>query len=164
MVVSFSALAAESAQVLVLGSMPGVASLKANQYYAHPYNSFWRIIGSIYSFDSKADYENRVEYVIENRIAIWDVLQSCERPGSLDSSIVSGSRVVNDFRLFFERHPQIKIICFNGAEAEKSFKRFVMPQVNIKGFKLLRLPSTSPANTQSFDQKRAAWEKGLATL
>jgi hypoxanthine-DNA glycosylase len=92
------------------------------------------------------------------------VLQSCERPGSLDSSIVNGSRLANDFGLFFDLHPHIKLICFNGAEAEKSFMRYVMPQVNINGFKLVRLPSTSPANTQSFEQKKAAWEMGLAIV
>ena len=160
-VTSFSAVAADSAKVLILGSMPGIASLRANQYYAHSRNSFWPIIASIYGFNAKSEYESRVQNVISNGIAIWDVLQSCERSGSLDSAIVNGSRVPNDFNLFFQKYPRIKLICFNGAEADNSFKRFVLSQIDLKGFNLVRLPSTSPANTQSFEQKRADWEKAL---
>lgn len=161
MVKSFCAVAAESAHVLILGSMPSVASLKANQYYAHPRNTFWPILASIYGFEAKSEYASRVQSVIIHGIAIWDVLQSCERLGSLDSAIVNGSRVPNNFGLFFDQHPHIKLICFNGAEAEKSFRHFVLTQIDLKEFNFIRLPSTSPANTQSFEQKKAEWEKAL---
>ena len=164
MVTSFCAVAAESARVLILGSMPSVASLKANQYYAHPRNNFWPIMASIYAFDAKSEYAIRLHNVINHGIAIWDVLQSCERSGSLDSAIVNGSRVPNDFDWFFHMHPHIKLICFNGAEAENSFRRFVLTQIDLKDINLIRLPSSSPANTQSFEQKKAAWEKVLLCI
>ncbi len=164
MVTNFPALSDRSAQVLILGSMPGIVSLQASQYYALPRNSFWPIMASIYGFDAQADYEIKVQRVLVKHIAIWDVLQSCERLGSLDSAIVNGSRVANDFSLFFQQHPQIKYICFNGAEAEKSFNRFVLPHMDLPHFKLVRLPSTSPANTQSFAQKQATWAQVLTAL
>lgn len=163
-VTSFQAIAAKSAQTLILGSMPSIASLKANQYYAHPRNSFWPIMANIYGFSAKSVYVSRVQNVINQRVAIWDVLQSCERMGSLDSAIVNGSRVPNDFGLFFQQYPNIRLIGFNGAEAEKSFKHFVLTQINLEEINFVRLPSTSPANTQSFEHKKAAWAKVLTSL
>ena len=164
LVKSFSPIAHESAKTLILGSMPGLISLQAGQYYAHPRNSFWPIIADIYGFSAKILYEVKIQNVLSHGIAIWDVLQSCERIGSLDSDIVNGTRVPNDFGLFFKQHSHIKRICFNGAEAENSFRRFVSMPLDLKDLKLMRLPSTSPANTQAFEQKKAVWAAALRDI
>ncbi|MBC7755601.1 MAG: DNA-deoxyinosine glycosylase [Bdellovibrio sp.] len=163
-ITSFAALADKSAQILILGSMPSLTSLKAQQYYAHPRNSFWPIMASLYAFDANLKYDFKVQNLMMHQVAVWDVLQSCIRHGSLDSAIVNGSRVANDVGLFLQQHPNIKLVCFNGAEAETSFKRFVLTQIDVKNLKLTRLPSTSPANTQSFAQKQAAWAAALTFL
>jgi len=167
-VTSFSPISNQSAQILILGSMPGVLSLKANQYYAHPRNGFWPIMANIYGFKSDIEYEQRTACLIKHQVAVWDVLQCCVRPGSLDSSIVNGSRIANDFKTFFEQHPNIKLIAFNGAEAEKSFrtlvlKNLVLNQASSNSMKYVLLPSTSPANTQSLQSKTDAWKKALLT-
>ena len=160
-VTSFSPIADKSARVLVLGSMPGVLSLKANQYYAHPRNAFWRIMASIYGFSAESHYEIRVEKLKASGLALWDVLHACVRQGSLDSAIEEGSRVPNNFQSFFEQHPHIKIVGFNGGEAEKSFKTYVLPQLSISGISFARLPSSSPAHAVSLEQKVAAWRAAL---
>jgi len=161
-VTSFAPIANPSAQVLILGSMPGIASLTANQYYAHPRNSFWRIMADIYGFNFDGDYSTRVAHLLESGVAVWDVLSSCERAGSLDSAIVNGSRVVNDFPSFFKQHFQIKLILFNGTEAEKSFNKNVLNQLDLKHLSFMRLPSSSPTHTLALPLKIAAWKKALS--
>ncbi len=121
-VTSFQPIADRSAQVLILGSMPGVLSLRAHQYYAHPRNAFWPIMASLYDFSLHSTYESRVQSLKAVPVAVWDVLHSCERMGSLDSAIANGSRIANDFESFFKHHPNIKLVAFNGTEAERSFK------------------------------------------
>lgn len=160
-VTSFTPIVDKSARVLVLGSMPGVLSLKAKQYYAHPRNAFWRIMASVYGFSAELPYESRVEKLKASRVALWDVLHECARVGSLDSAIEKGSRVPNDFQSFFQQYPQIRCVAFNGAEAEKSFNKFALPHLNISGIRFVRLPSSSPAHAISFDQKIAAWRMAL---
>lgn len=161
-VTSFAPLARPSAKVLILGSMPGVASLAARQYYAHPRNAFWPIMASIAGFDAAAPYAARVEALTRCGFALWDVLQSCVRPGSLDSSIRAGSRVPNDFAAFFSAYPGIRLVCFNGAEAQQSFARHVLPDLRVAGLRHVRLPSTSPAHALPFEAKLAAWRAALA--
>lgn len=165
LVTSFSPISNQSAQILILGSMPGVLSLNAHQYYAHPRNGFWTIMASICGFNSGTDYAHRVACLIENKVAVWDVLQCCVRQGSLDSSIVNGSRVANDFEAFFAQHTNIKLIAFNGLEAEKSFNSLVLSKIinqpNFKHMHYVRLPSSSPAYTQALQQKIEAWKKAL---
>jgi double-stranded uracil-DNA glycosylase len=160
-VFSFNPLSLPTAKVLVLGSMPGVASLNAQQYYAHPRNNFWRIMACIAGFDATAPYQARVEALTRSGIALWDVLQSCVRPGSLDSAIQAGTRVPNDFASFFAAHPGIQLVCFNGTEAQQSFARHVLPGLHIAGVSYVRLPSTSPAHALAFEQKLAAWRAAL---
>ena len=150
---SFAPLAHPSARVLILGSMPGVRSLEAGQYYAHPQNAFWRVMGTILDFDVQAPYEHRV-----------DVLHSCVRPGSLDSAIEHGSRVPNDFAGFFQRHPAVEQVCFNGAEAERSFRLHVLVGLGIESLRYVRLPSTSPAYTMRFADKLMAWRAALSRV
>lgn len=161
-VTSFAPLSRPFATVLILGSMPGAASLKAQQYYAHPRNIFWPIMAGIVGFDAGAPYDARVEALTGAGIAVWDVLQSCVRPGSLDSAIQAGTRVPNDFAAFFAAHPGILLVCFNGAEAQQSFIRYVLPGLPAADLRYVRLPSTSPAHAMAFDRKLAAWREALA--
>ena len=162
-ITSFPPIADQSARVLILGSMPGVLSLKANQYYAHPRNAFWRIMASIYGFDAGLPYQQRVEKLCAMGVAVWDVLHTCVRAGSLDSAIENKSRIANDFHSFFLQHPHIQLIAFNGAEAEKSFNALSLPSLDLEEMRLVRLPSTSPAHTLSLEQKIALWHQGLTT-
>jgi TDG/mug DNA glycosylase family protein len=164
-VTSFPALSNPGATVLILGSMPGVASLAAQQYYAHPRNHFWPIMADIAGFDAAAPYAARVAALTRSGIAVWDVLQSCVRPGSLDSAIQAGTRVPNDFAAFFGAHPGIRVVGFNGAEAEKSFKTHVLPGLQATAdVRYVRLPSTSPAHAVGFDHKLAAWRAALGAV
>ena len=134
-------------RVLVLGSFPGKASLQKQEYYGHPYNGFWRIMGELLQFDPQLSYQARVRILNRNRVALWDVLTSCSREGSLDASIQRDSVVINDFENFFEKNHLIHTILFNGALAEAEFKKHVLKLDGIKKrkFGLHRLPSTSPA-------------------
>ncbi|MDX1914380.1 MAG: DNA-deoxyinosine glycosylase [Methylophilus sp.] len=160
-IVSFNPIADQSAQTLILGSMPGVLSLNASQYYAHPRNAFWHIMASIYGFDAEIPYAHRAEALKASQVALWDVLHSCVRQGSLDSAIEAGSRVSNDFQSFFSDYPNIKLVGFNGSEAEKSFRLFVLPKLSVTNIKFVRLPSTSPAHTVHLEKKIEAWRTAL---
>lgn len=140
--------------------MPGAASLRAGQYYAHPRNLFWRILGEVVGLDPGLPYDCRTGALTSAGIALWDVLKSCVRAGSLDSAIEKDSVVPNDFATFFARHPHVRRVYFNGSTAESSYRRWVLPQLPPTAGSLLyaRLPSTSPAHAAlAFEEKRAAW-------
>ena len=156
---SFPPIERATARTLILGTMPGVASLTAGQYYAHPRNGFWTILGRLLGFDAQLDYPTRVERLHTAGIAVWDVLRSCERPGSLDARIRSSSIVANDFRVFFGRHPQIERVCFNGATAAALFRRHVIHTLDdAPSRRYVQLPSTSPANASvRLSDKTDAW-------
>lgn len=159
---SFAPLARPDAYLLILGSMPGVASLRAEQYYAHPQNLFWKFMGEILGFDPALPYAQRIDYLQQAGIAVWDVLASCQRPGSLDADIHAASAQANDFASFLAAHPGIKRICFNGTTAEAMFRRHALPQLAHYAIETLRLPSTSPANASiPRSQKLEAWRQGL---
>ena len=115
--------------MLVLGSMPSEASLAAGEYYAHPRNHFWRIAGEICGFDPDMAYASRKTALKKAGIALWDVVGSCTRKGSLDSAIDDDSIRVNDFASFLRAHPAIRRICFNGRKAESAWRRHVHRQV-----------------------------------
>jgi hypoxanthine-DNA glycosylase len=152
---SFSPIAGRDARVLILGSMPGAASLAANRYYAHPYNAFWPIMGGLLGFDPAAPYARRVAALKKARIAVWDVLHSCVREGSLDSSIEA--EIANDFATFFRTHPAVTAVFFNGAKAESSWRRHVPGEIG-HGLVFSRLPSTSPAHAAlPRSRKLTAW-------
>jgi double-stranded uracil-DNA glycosylase len=160
---SFAPIAGRGARVLILGSMPGQRSLDAGQYYAHKQNAFWRIVGELLGIDPQAPYRARIQALKSARIAIWDVLQSCTRAGSLDSSIDRASETANDFRAFFGRHPGILHVFFNGAKAEASFRRHVAKGLESASIgtsiQYTRLPSTSPAHAGApYSRKLAAWQ------
>ena len=157
---SFSPVCRADARVLVLGSMPGVASLTAGQYYAQPQNVFWQIIEQLYGIDRRAPYGERLEALIAHRVALWDVLESCQRPGSLDSNIRRSSALPNDFVRFFVRHPQICAVFFNGKTAAELYRRLVLPTLAVRfpDLRYATLPSTSPANAGiTSADKLAAW-------
>jgi TDG/mug DNA glycosylase family protein len=157
---SFPPIATRTARVLILGTMPGKVSLRERQYYAHPQNVFWRILGGILGFDPTSPYDARVAAVQSADIAIWDVLKSCIRAGSMDSAIEGSSVVPNDFAAFLAEHPQIRRICFNGAKAEALYLKHVRPRLDANPeAQYLRLPSTSPANASwSIAEKVRAWQ------
>lgn len=155
---SFAPVEPANAKVLILGSMPGVASLRAAQYYAHPRNLFWRIMAELLATDPAAPYGQRIQALKSARIALWDVLQSCRREGSLDADIDDGSLIPNDFAAFFRRHPQITHVFFNGSKAEQCYRKHVLPFIGTVPVEYLRLPSTSPANASlSYERKLDAW-------
>ncbi|NQY27188.1 MAG: DNA-deoxyinosine glycosylase [Piscirickettsiaceae bacterium] len=159
--ISFPPIAGKDAQILILGSMPGIKSLQEQQYYAHPRNAFWPIMASLYDFDLSLDYAARCQQLVDNKVAIWDVLKSCCRQGSLDQAIETDSIVANDFLAFLTQYPKIKSICFNGTKAEQVFHRYVLPTLTTAQQQIIRhkLPSTSPAHaTQSFDDKLSQWQ------
>jgi TDG/mug DNA glycosylase family protein len=127
--------------------MPGKVSLRERQYYAHPQNAFWRITGEILGFDPASTYATRVSSLKSYGIALWDVLKSCTREGSLDSDIDESTIVTNDFRRFFDAHRHVRLVCFNGAKAAALYSRHVQPRLRgALAHEHLRLPSTSPAN------------------
>jgi double-stranded uracil-DNA glycosylase len=161
----FPPIATSSATILILGSMPSVESLRQHQYYAHKRNAFWRIMAAMLGFDASLSYRERASQLKGNDIALWDVIKTCERSGSLDTKIKNTSIEINDFATFFRKHPHIRKICFNGSMAEQQFRKHVIPilsEEHSADIVMIRLPSTSPAMaTLSFDKKLAAWSKTI---
>jgi TDG/mug DNA glycosylase family protein len=159
MIHSFDPIAAPDARVLVVGTIPGRRSLEAGEYYAHPQNAFWFIMESLFAERTGLDYGARTALLLGAQVALWDVLQAADRTGSLDSAIAPGSERPNDFAGFFIRHPGIHTVFFNGAKAEFLFTKYVLGALSAEaGLRLVRLPSTSPANARlSREGKLAAW-------
>lgn len=156
----FSPIAQVDATVLILGSMPGVCSLEKQQYYAQLRNAFWAIMGRLFKAGVDLPYEERLNVLKANRIALWDVLRTCERPGSLDSSINEATAKPNDFEIFFGQHNQIRQIFFNGLTASKIYMRKVRPNLGPQFDSISHavLPSTSPAHaSMTLDEKAEKW-------
>ena len=156
----FPPIAAPGARVLVLGSMPSVASLAIQQYYAHPQNALWPIMGRLFGAGPDFPYDVRKHILCERRVAVWDVLRECHREGSLDSAIRRDSELANDFTWFFRWQAGVHTVFFNGQKAEAAYRRHVLPSLDAtdRDFRYARLPSTSPANAnRTFLQKLAAW-------
>jgi len=155
---SFLPISDPEAKVLILGSMPGKQSLEKNQYYAHPQNAFWKIMGDLVGTYPSLPYERRLCLLSSAGIALWDVLASCERSSSLDSHIKHEQ--ANDFASFFIRHPNIIQVFFNGSKAEQCFKKFVQNKQDLPLLQYCRLPSTSPAHAgMRYEEKLHAWIK-----
>ena len=166
-ITGFPPIANSKAVVLILGSMPSTRSLEDQQYYAHPRNDFWHIMISLLSDARCLEYEQRKELLLQNRIALWDVLNTCQRKGSLDASIKNETVVVNDFGNFYSEHPQIKSVFFNGTRAQQEYNKRVLPTLDqrFSGINYVRLPSTSPAMASlSREQKLQAWRVILEPL
>ncbi len=155
---SFPPVAAPDARGLILGSMPGEASLRAGRYYAHERNAFWRIMGDLLGAGPDLPYAERLARLQAAGIALWDVIADCRRSGSLDADIVKESVRANDFAGFFAAHPAVERVYFNGGAAETNFRRHVLPGLPGTTLRMLRLPSTSPAHAaRSYAEKLAAW-------
>lgn len=162
----FPPIAAPDARVLILGTLPSVQSLAKQQYYGNPQNAFWPIMGELFGAGPDVDYAERAELLTANGIAVWDVLASAEREGSGDAEIDPATGQANDFVMFFREHPHLRLIYFNGGNAEALFRRFVTPSLaaDIVLPGTVRLPSTSPANARfRYGMKLAAW-RGVAEV
>ena len=147
---SFPAIADSAARRLVLGTMPGKASLRAGEYYAHQRNAFWGIIDALFGVPASAPYLQRGAGLRAQGIALWDVLQSCSRDSSLDADIVTESIVPNRLPEFLREHPAVRTVYFNGAAAEALYMKYVWPDLGdaLSGLSYIRLPSTSPAHAR----------------
>lgn len=155
----FEPIAAPGAHTLILGSMPSRKSLDDARYYAHPRNAFWPIMRELLDL-GEHDYQALSRAVARRGFAIWDVLASCRRPGSLDSDIEPASIEVNDIPGLLRGQPGIDRVFFNGTTAETLFRRHVLPELGAAAdtLRLQRLPSTSPAHAgRTFEQKLEAW-------
>lgn len=161
----FPPIAAANARVLVLGSMPGRASLQRGEYYAHRQNAFWPIFGAIAGALPELPYERRVALLRQRGVAVWDVLQSCARVGSLDAGIDPESIVVNDFGTFLDAHRELRAIFCNGGAAHDGYRRYVLPNLAAawRGLPVVQLPSTSPAHAAlRLVDKLAAWSAAIS--
>jgi TDG/mug DNA glycosylase family protein len=156
-IIAFEPVAPPGARMLILGSMPSVESLNQGFYYAHPRNAFWHILADVYGEPLPVDIPGKVALLTRHDIALWDVLQSCERQGSLDSAIRQPTP--NDFRSLFLRCSGIRQIRFNGGTAERLFMKWGRPFT--EGRDCRRVPSTSPAYTISYERKLAQWRQAL---
>jgi double-stranded uracil-DNA glycosylase len=156
---SFSPIESATSRILILGTMPGKVSLEKQQYYAHPRNLFWKMVGGVLGFDPLASYEARVAALVRSDVALWDVLRACTRETSLDSDIDNETLVPNDFASFLAVHQRVRTIFFNGTKAESLFRRHVVGSLPASpGVRLVRLPSTSPANGGiPMSEKVRAW-------
>jgi hypoxanthine-DNA glycosylase len=138
-------------ETLILGSFPGVASLAKLQYYGHPQNHFWRLLGSVIGEAlPEMDYAQRLKILLKHRIGLWDIIGTCRREGSLDANIRDAGH--NDFSRVTDVARKLRRVCFNGKTAGKMEPRFVE-----WGFETIVLPSSSPANTMCFEEKLKAW-------
>lgn len=157
MIHSFPPAVNRNTRVLVIGSMPGEASLKAQEYYAYKYNQFWQIAFDVFAAGrAPKNYEDKIHTLLSNRVGLWDALAACERTGSLDGNILHP--VPNDFPALFTKFPHIRTLLFNGQAARNHFKR----AFGDMGKTCLTLPSTSPAHaSRSYTDKREAWSRAF---
>lgn len=162
---SFEPIVNENSRTLILGTMPGNASLKVKEYYGHPDNLFWDIIFRVFKPDWRCDklvtvdYEEKKELVLQNGVAIWDVLKYCDRKGSLDRDI--RNQIRNDFNSFFSQYEGIEKVVFNGQIAAKYFEDFRSSSIVNNGRTFLTLQSTSPNNTTNSFFILGQWRQAL---
>ncbi|HEY2395865.1 MAG TPA: DNA-deoxyinosine glycosylase [Rudaea sp.] len=146
---SFPPQVASGCLLLILGTVPSLRSLELHQSYGHRFNLFWPFMGELFDAGPELPYAERIARLQRRGVGIWDVLQQCDRPGSLDSSIVRESEVPNDIPGLLQTHPGIRAIALNGGRAQQSFRRHLEPRLAVASHdrvRLLELPSTSPAN------------------
>lgn len=157
----FPPLLGDTPRVLILGSMPGAASLAAGEYYAHPRNAFWPVMGALYGFDPSLPYPARCAALTTCGIAVWDVLAACVRPGSLDSAIAPDSIEFNAIDALCAAHPGIGRVVLNGGAAARLFGRYLRQHPLPFVAPPRRVVSTSPAAARPFAVKCAAWRAAL---
>jgi hypoxanthine-DNA glycosylase len=154
---SFEPVIGSNPRVLILGSMPGVVSLQAVQYYANPRNAFWPVMADLFAIEIDCEYQHRIDQIKQLPIILWDTIKACHRRGSLDSSIQQHQLEANDIPALLEQYDDIQLVACNGATSEKYLNRLVKNQLPDE-IEILRLPSTSPANAgMSYEQKLSAW-------
>lgn len=156
---SFPPIIDETSKILILGSIPGVKSLEKQQYYAHPQNKFWKIILELFHEDFTDDYKERINILKKNHIALWDVIDSCERKGSLDSEIKNEE--ANQIEELLEQYPDITAIFCNGGKSYKNLQKVLGKNFKIP---IILMPSTSPLHTVSFEKKIESWKSVLNFL
>lgn len=163
---SFEPVIGRDPRILILGSMPGVVSLQAVQYYANPRNAFWAIIAELFSIDLDGSYQSRVRQISQLPLILWDTLKACHREGSLDSKILKQQIEANDIAGLLGQYSGLRAIAFNGAASEKYFNQLEKHRLPANyQLELIKLPSTSPANAaMNFDQKLSAWKQILDYL
>jgi hypoxanthine-DNA glycosylase len=150
---SFPPIIFKDSKILILGSVPGIKSLEMQEYYAHPQNKFWKILFELFDTEFTIDYSKKLKFLEKNKIAVWDVIDSCERVGSLDSKIKN--EVTNDILNLLEEFPNIKALYCNGGKSFKNVQKMVGKNFNIP---IYLLPSTSPLHTISLEKKLEAWK------
>ncbi|NOT73136.1 MAG: DNA-deoxyinosine glycosylase [Hyphomicrobium sp.] len=150
-----------NARVLILGSLPGDYSIRQQQYYAHPQNQFWRMLAAVYDEPPCMTYDDKRALLTRHRIAVWDVLASAERPGSLDTAIRNGEP--NDILTLLDAQPDVRRIVCNGQKAHGLFQRHFGQKLNnlSRPISIACLPSTSPAATRAFGEKFEEWRAFL---
>src|SRR5690606_7463789 len=151
-IASFPPIISETSEVLILGSVPGVRSLKAQEYYAHPQNHFWKIVFNLFGGEFTVNYAQKIDFLTDNKIALWDVIETCERKGSLDTEIRNEES--NDIPALLAEFPNIKAVFCNGQKAHKDLLKMVGKDYDLPIFVL---PSTSPLHTIGFEKKLEAW-------
>lgn len=156
---SFPPIIDNTAEILILGSIPGVKSLEKQQYYAHPQNTFWKIVLELLNEEFTEDYSVRIATLKKHHIALWDVIDSCERKGSLDSEIKNEE--ANQIEELLDEYPNIRAIFCNGGKSYKNVQKVLGKSFRIPVF---LLPSTSPLHTVSFEKKFEEWKKILEFL
>lgn len=148
----------KNSRVLILGSFPSVKSREAGFFYGHPQNRFWRVLSMVYGVEMPVTIEEKKAFLLENKIAVWDVIKSCDITGSSDSSIKNV--VPNDLNVILE-HSSVEKIFVNGKKAEQLYNRYIM---DVIGREVVCLPSTSPANASwSVEKLVEVWSKELDT-
>jgi TDG/mug DNA glycosylase family protein len=160
---SFLPLCGDQPSILILGSMPGIKSLEQQQYYAHPRNAFWNIMGELFGAGFDLPYQERLEILRQHHIALWDVLGYCEREGSLDSAIKSASEVPNAIPALLQEHASIRRVLLNGGKAASAFRQYILPSLPVThDYKIMQMPSTSPAHARmSQAEKLEVWREAL---
>ncbi|MCO1602245.1 DNA-deoxyinosine glycosylase [Desulfosporosinus nitroreducens] len=151
---SFKPIVDERSRILILGSMPGVESLRLQEYYANPRNQFWKLIYALFELEPSKSFDERVSFVKSKGIALWDVIENCLREGSLDSAIKEEK--VNNFRGLFKAYPSIETVLFNGGKAYETYKKWVGFEA-LTNITFLKLTSSSPANTKKYEEKLREW-------
>jgi TDG/mug DNA glycosylase family protein len=161
----FAPVAGPRCTLLILGSFPGVASLQRREYYGFRHNRFWPLMQRLFGVAATATYPRRLRALVAQRVALWDVLASCVRPGSRDDRIDPATIVTNDLAAFLASHPRIVTVACNGGTAARLFRRHAWPTIDDSirvRLRVLALPSTSPLNARmTLRTLERRWRRGI---
>lgn len=148
-------------RIIILGSMPGIVSINAAQYYANPRNLFWTVMAELFGIDIDCEYQVKVQQLRGLPIILWDTLKACHRQGSLDSKILNTDIQANDIAALLRQYSTVQAIAFNGGASAKYFDRLIKPHLpDNLAIELLKMPSTSPANAgMKLEQKLELWRR-----